>query len=133
MSSLGSKPVRETEKIEYQYRRLLSCSRESLQSIKYETVHYSLAVNAAAEEKLSHFLYNVKDKSKQISVTLIDMNEAEIKKYAEIPVLEISANSRCMFPPVFYGKQLTLQSFKLSNWSGLQCALVSLHSLKCRC
>jgi hypothetical protein len=68
---------------ENQFRQFMSCSKESLQSIKYETVHYSLVINATAEEKLFHFLRNVKDKSKQISVTLMDMNAPEIKKYAE--------------------------------------------------
>jgi spore coat polysaccharide biosynthesis protein SpsF (cytidylyltransferase family) len=52
-----------------EYRQLVSSRKETFSSIRYETVNYSLRINAFAEEEvLKRIINSVKDKSKQISV-----------------------------------------------------------------
>jgi hypothetical protein len=69
---------------ENEYRHLMNCNKETFSSVKKETVNFSLRINGTAEKTLRRLLNSVKDKSKQISVTFIDMNQSEIKKYVKL-------------------------------------------------
>jgi hypothetical protein len=74
---------------EYDYCQLMNTNLSTFQPIKYETVRYTISGNrsdlceAYNEMVALQLIDSVKDKSKQISVKLVNVDEKLIRKYAK--------------------------------------------------
>jgi hypothetical protein len=69
------------------YRRLINSNSDAFKTVKQETAYYAWKVSTETEKRLqrhiANIIYYVKDKSKQIAMTIDNLDQASVVSYAQ--------------------------------------------------